>query len=266
MFYVYEWFVKDTNEIIYVGKGTGNRYKVRKHNDFFNDFIKRQECDSRIIKEFENEKDAFEYEYNRINELKDKGQCVCNNRPGGFGGMTEWWTDERRKSYSVNNAMKSDEQRNRMKKNNPMKDKDVAEKSASKHRRVIVFNGKRYKSLQDAAIQIGVSEATIMAWCKKGHNTKNEPCYYEDGLPTKFQNKKPYKHKLSPIAKAVEVDGVVYNSIADAARSLNASFNSFKWSLNKNNKYKGHICKYVNQQPSQGKSDNSTLKGSTTNG
>ena len=52
MFYVYEWFIKETNEVIYVGKGCGRRYKVTKHNKFFNDMIKRFDCDSRIIKEF----------------------------------------------------------------------------------------------------------------------------------------------------------------------------------------------------------------------
>lgn len=35
MFYVYEWFIKETNEVIYVGKGKGKRYKVRKHNRLF---------------------------------------------------------------------------------------------------------------------------------------------------------------------------------------------------------------------------------------
>ena len=62
MFYVYEWYVVESGEIFYVGKGTRNRYKVRKHNKFFNDFITRYNCDSRIIKEFKTEKEAFEYE------------------------------------------------------------------------------------------------------------------------------------------------------------------------------------------------------------
>ena len=26
-YYVYEWFIVDTNEVFYVGKGKGNRYK-----------------------------------------------------------------------------------------------------------------------------------------------------------------------------------------------------------------------------------------------
>ena len=62
MFYVYEWYIVDTNEVFYVGKGTRNRYRVRKHNRYFDDFIRRYECDSRIVKEFESEQDAFEFE------------------------------------------------------------------------------------------------------------------------------------------------------------------------------------------------------------
>lgn len=53
MYYVYEWFIVETGEVIYVGKGTGRRYKVRKHNRLFNEMIRRFECDSRIVKEFE---------------------------------------------------------------------------------------------------------------------------------------------------------------------------------------------------------------------
>ena len=100
MFYVYEWYVKETNEVIYVGKGTNRRYKVTKHNKFFNEFIKRFECESRIIKYFEKEKDAFAYEYDRVKELKQIGQCVCNIYDGGFGGTTSWWNEKRRDEYS----------------------------------------------------------------------------------------------------------------------------------------------------------------------
>ena len=95
------YIMHDKNgKIIYVGKGCRNRYKVTKHNRFFNDMIKRNKCESRIIKKFENEKDAFDYEFIRINELKEKGECVCNIYNGGTGGSINWWTDEIRKKYS----------------------------------------------------------------------------------------------------------------------------------------------------------------------
>jgi hypothetical protein len=107
MFYVYEWYIENNNEIFYVGKGSKNRYKVRKHNKFFNDFIKRFKCNSRIIKTFENEEDAFRYEFERITELKTIGQCVCNIHGGGFGGTVDSWTEEKRERYSKYNVMKS---------------------------------------------------------------------------------------------------------------------------------------------------------------
>lgn len=33
-FYVYEWYVVDIDEVIYVGKGTGNRYKQTNRNKY----------------------------------------------------------------------------------------------------------------------------------------------------------------------------------------------------------------------------------------
>ena len=129
MYYVYEWYVKKTNEIIYVGKGVNNRYKVKKHNKFFNDFITRNECESRIIEYFDDEKEAFLYEAERIEELQKIGMCKCNIYGGGTGGTTNWWTEERKIEYSKNNVMKSEKQRNRMKNNNPMFDKELSKKA-----------------------------------------------------------------------------------------------------------------------------------------
>ena len=99
-FYVYEWFIKESGTIFYVGKGCNNRYKVRKHNKLFNYILEHNECESRIIKNFDNEKDAFEYEYIRINELWKQGQCKANIYKGGMGGTVDWWTPELKEKYS----------------------------------------------------------------------------------------------------------------------------------------------------------------------
>ena len=178
MFYVYEWYIKDTQEIIYVGKGCRSRYKVRKHNKFFNDMIKRYKCESRIIKSFENEKDAFDYEFIRIKELKEKGECVCNIYNGGTGGSTSWWTDEIRKKYSKNNVMKSENQRERMKKNNPMSNPEIAEKTNGQKRIPVIINNKRYISIKQASTEVGVSTDTIARWCKQGHTTNGLKCFF----------------------------------------------------------------------------------------
>ena len=181
MFYVYEWYIKETGEIIYVGKGCKNRYKVRKHNRLFNEMIKRYDCESRIVKRFDSEKEAFEYEFERVFQLKCIGQCVCNINKGGAGGVTNWWTDEKREQYSKNNVMKSKEQRKRMILNNPMKDKKTSERVSLKKSRGVIIGEDKFNSIKSAQEHFGVSYDTIKKWCKKGISSnfysKNKTTY-----------------------------------------------------------------------------------------
>ena len=179
MFYVYEWFIVDTGEIFYVGKGCNHRYKVRKHNKFFNDMIKRYKCDSRIVKTFNCEKDAFDYEHQRITELKEKGQCVCNIYDGGCGGTVSWWTDDTRKSYSENNIMKSEYHRERMKTNNPMSNPEIAEKTNGQKRRIVIIGETTYKSIKETKDILGISYSNIITWSKRGFTPNGEKCYIE---------------------------------------------------------------------------------------
>lgn len=178
MFYVYEWYIVETGEIIYVGKGCRNRYKTTQHNKFFKDMIKRYKCESRIIKEFEKESDAYEYEHARTVELKAIGQCVCNIYLGGTGGTVNWWTPERREEYSKKNVMKTELQRRRMSENNPMKNADTKEKVRQHIIRAVYINGKYYESVKAAQIGENVSAVTISKWCKRGYDTIGNPCRY----------------------------------------------------------------------------------------
>ena len=161
MYYVYEWFDKKTNKVFYVGKGCRLRYKVRKHNKLFNEYLKNNDCDTRIIKYFKNEGDAFAYEYERVCELKAKGECECNINKAGGGGSTKWWTPELREYYSKHNIMKSQKQRERMSKNNPMKDKKTCMKVNSQKRKPIIINGVRYVSIKQASDCLGISTSWI---------------------------------------------------------------------------------------------------------
>ena len=182
MFYVYEWYIKDSGEIIYVGKGHKRRYKVKKHNKFFNEMIKRYECESRIIKTFETEREAFDYEYIRIKELKAQKQCICNIYNGGFGGTVECWSDEKRKQYSRNNVMKSEKQRERMKTNNPMSNPIIAEKTNGQKRIPVIINNKRYISIKQASIENNVCPDTIARWCKQGYTSNGLKCFFEKDM------------------------------------------------------------------------------------
>lgn len=179
MFYVYEWYIVKTNEIIYVGKGCRNRYKVRKHNKFFNEMIKRYECKSRIIKSFCDEKEAFDYEYIRIKELKEQGQCICNIYDGGAGGSANWWTDELRHIYSEKNIMKSEKQRERMRNRNPMSNPIIAEKTNGQKRRKVTIGNITYGSIKEAKEKLGISYSNVITWSKRGKTPNGEICIIE---------------------------------------------------------------------------------------
>ena len=180
MFYVYEWYIIETNEVIYVGKGCRNRYKVTKHNKLFNEMIKRFDCESRIIKNFNDEKDAFDYEYIRINELKSQNQCVCNINEGGTGGTINWWTDEKRKLYSEYNVMKSEKQRERMKKYNPMSNPSIAEKTNGQKRRKVTIGDITYNSIKEVKEQLKISYSNIITWSKRGKTPDGKICIIEE--------------------------------------------------------------------------------------
>ena len=242
MFYVYEWYIKDTNEIIYVGKGCRNRYKVRKHNQLFNEMIKRFNCDSRIIKYFDNEKDAFDYEYQRVNELWNIGQCCCNIYKGGLGGTIDWWTDEKRKWYSDNNVMKNENQRIRMSINNPMKNKEIASRVHEKNSRKVIINQKEFNSVLDVCKQYNVCYEVVKNWCKKGINPFGEQCRYKDEEQVVFNGK---RYNIGS-CKSLTYLSKHYESPLDLAKELNITKSRvYKW-CKRGFDDNGNSCRYDN--------------------
>lgn len=245
MFYVYEWYIKDTNEIFYVGKGSGKRYKVTcQRNKLFTETIQKYECDSRIVKYFKNEKDAFEYEEKRINQLKEKGLCKCNIHSGGAGGSSEYWTNTLRQEYSINNPMKSLEQRKRISEHNPMKNKQIAQKVANKKSKKIIINNIQYPSIKAVKEHYNVSYDMVIRWCRDGVNDFGEQCKYanpEHAIINKKQN-----HNAKPVI----IDGVRYNSCKEASEKLKIGKSTLYSYLRGEVKNPKYICTYDNQQPS----------------
>lgn len=262
MFYVYEWFNVKTKDIFYVGKGIGNRYKqTRKRNKLFLDYIKNNECDVRIIEYFENEKDAFDYEYNRIFELKKKKQCICNLDNGGKGGVNFCWTPEMREYYSKYNIMKTEKQRKRMSENNPMKKPEIAKKMAQTKSKKIVIGNKIYSSIIEAAKELNVYDTAIQYWLERGYSNDYKICYYY-GEKTITVSIKTHSCNCKPVV----IDDKKFRTVKDGAKFLNTTSSILIEYIKKNKPYKGHICRYDNQQPSHKKSSNkSIVEGSTTN-
>lgn len=258
MFYVYEWFNIENGYIFYVGKGTGKRYlHTKKRNKLFKKYYDNNSCNTRIIKNFSNELDAFKYENDRIIELKKVGQCSCNLDNGGKGGVNFIWTDEMRKYKSEFNPMKEQHQRDRMKKNNPMKNKDIANKVNSKKCRQVIIKGILFKSTKLASEYFGRHPEQIQFWCKRGYDSDKEPCRYADEPQKKFEL------KISN-SKKVIIDNIKFNSITEASKHYGVWAETIIRAIKNNRTFKGHTCKYDNQQPSQENFDNSILEGSET--
>lgn len=137
-FYVYEWYIVDTEEVFYVGKGTGNRFKqIKGRNYFFQCMYKTHECNVRKIYENLTEKEAFEKEIETIKYYRENTNYRLTNQTDGGEGSVGWkpsdefkkkqskihkqqWEDEsfRARMLSIrqdeNGVYKSDEFRNKI--------------------------------------------------------------------------------------------------------------------------------------------------------
>lgn len=239
IFYVYGWYDIDTEEIFYIGKGSGNRYKnISQRNELFKEYIKNHNTEVKILKDSLTEEEAFYYEKKLYEEYKEKNQCFCNLATPGKGGCHFVWTDEFKEYWSQNNPMKRDEQRERMKNENPMFDKEIAKKNGAAHKNPIKIGDKIFDGLIDAAKYYEKGSTTIGDWIRKGKNPMGEKCEYLNG-------------KKSRKGVEVIIDDKLYSSISEAAKAIDVAPNNLRLALKNNRPCKGHICKYANQQPIQ---------------
>ena len=123
-FYIYIYWRLDTNEVFYVGKGKGDRWKTlnRKHNQHFNNIINKYPIAVEIIKDNLTENEAFYWEEKIIeilvfeygysidmlnNRSSAKGKHLVNKTWGGEGTSgfkhTEEWKQKRSKCIKGEN-------------------------------------------------------------------------------------------------------------------------------------------------------------------
>jgi len=89
MYYVYEYFKVESNEVFYVGKGTGRRYKeLHNRNPYFLAVYRKYKCDVRKVHEGLTDEQAFEKERELILHYRKSGQAYCNLTDGGVGFST----------------------------------------------------------------------------------------------------------------------------------------------------------------------------------
>lgn len=257
MFYVYEWYNVDTNEIFYVGKGCRERYKqITKRNKLFQEYYKNNHCNSRIIKYFEKEEDAFKYENERILELKGIGQCFCNLDNGGKGGVNFAWTDEMKEYQSKYNPMKDDKQKERMSKNNPMKNPEIAKKVGKKHSKPIIIGDKKYESFSLTVKEVG---NRLITWLKYGYTDDGEPCYYEEkGKPKHSFVKKEDRNNYNTIP--ILYNGKIYKRIGCLTKELNVGRTTIYNYIKKGYTPEGIECRRLTDEPTTKMKPNKCFK------
>lgn len=242
LYYVYKFFRVDNGETLYIGKGSGNRYKVRcGRNKKLTEAFSKYDCQSEIIKYFENEKDAFLYEDKLISYYKNLGQCTCNLHKGGAGGSGEYWTDELRKEYSENNIMKTEEQRKRMSENNPMKNPLVSKRVAISKSRPVIINGIEYGSIKEVAKKYKTYYETVRSWCQKGINQYGEKCRFKDSNQVVFNDKRYNKGGSKPVF----YENKIYEAAVDLAKVLGYEKCTVSRWAKRGYTNDGKICYYI---------------------
>lgn len=245
MYYVYEFYNVETGEILYAGKGTRNRYRVRQgRNHLLTEAFSKYNCDSRIVKTFEDEQSAFEYEYYYIKMLKERGECTCNIHSGGAGGSGEYWTEELRKEYSQNNVMKRPEQRERMSINNPMKNAEIAKRVNSQKRKAVIVGDVEYSSIAEAHKKLGATKEAIKTWCEKGINPQGQKCRFKDSEQVDFKGKRYNKGG----SRGVVFRGVEYEAVKDFADAIGIGETTAHVWLRRGFNPQGEPCRFVNDE------------------
>ena len=89
-YYVYEWFIVETGEVFYVGKGCNNRcYQTNRRNKMFNDFYNTHNTDVRKVFTNLTEQEAFNKEIELIKHYRNNTSFrLTNQTDGGDGAYT----------------------------------------------------------------------------------------------------------------------------------------------------------------------------------
>ncbi|SNR95416.1 NUMOD1 domain-containing protein [Anaerovirgula multivorans] len=79
-YYVYEWYIKDTEEVFYVGKGSGYRIgREKRENKYFMDMKNSHDCHYRKIHENLSEEQALQIEMKTIKHYRENTNFRITN-------------------------------------------------------------------------------------------------------------------------------------------------------------------------------------------
>lgn len=94
--YIYVWYIEDTGDIFYVGKGRNDRYKNKSHrSDEFKRILNSNRCNVKILFNELNNEEACALEKEIIQKCKKAGHKLTNKTDGGeSGNYFKKWSEE----------------------------------------------------------------------------------------------------------------------------------------------------------------------------
>lgn len=174
MFYTYAHLKADTNEIFYIGKGTGKRlHRKDARNTHWHNTVKKHGYKAIKLATWESEQDAFEHEKFLIQCLKEIGTALVNQSAGGdgnnhIGGLT----------FAGKKHSASTKEKCRLLHLGKPKSEESKKKNAEAHKQKIQVNGIIYPSWQEASQATGIPTGSI-SYLLKNKSLKSKWSAYD---------------------------------------------------------------------------------------
>lgn len=216
-YYVYIWKTKYNGEVFYVGKGSGNRWKSMKNrNNHFKNIRKKYDCECEIVKYFNDEEDAYNYELELGEYYKSIGQARACHVLGNVNKYIDYETLTKMKKTCFKKEATPW---------NAGKKMSNEYKEACRKRMLGTKQSEETKKKRSASLKgHSVSEKTIKSLVKR-------------------RSKKCLKIDIENMSIVQE-----YGSLAEVARELNVSPSIITIICNKYPKeYKGYYWKRISQ-------------------
>ena len=244
-YYVYCWFIKDTREVFYVGKGKNNRYKTRKReNKAFMNVIKNNDCDVQILQDNLSEKEAFDLEVKMISFYRTHSNILTNVCDGGpnppsLSGIpkSDEWKRKRSKSqidFYQNHPEYKEAQSNRFKEflkteqGKQFQEKSIASRKTAEFKRKLSIqcklanNTKEYKE-RHSKLMREIYSSEVLRERERG---KNNP--RAQGVK-QFDERGNFIREYDTITQASRETGVHISRISDVARGNRKTAGGFVW-------------------------------------
>lgn len=224
IYYVYVWYIIDTNEVFYVGKGTGKRYKtLSSRNKFFRNMYQSHNCDVKIIHNNLTEDQAFDLEKQTIKWYRENTNYRLTNQTDGGDGISGWKPTEafKQKQSAINKKRWE----------NP-----------EYRARIIAMRSDPNGPLKSQAFRDKIAELV------KGEKNPNYQHYWpedrKEALRQKQKQNKLYNGHTNPNAKKIQCveTGEIFDCITYAQNKYKVkSITSFSVALDKPNRTAAHL-------------------------